>query len=227
MEQLRFNSQWKSFIRLCAQNANDGLVVDLNCGITICWTRSNLVFTNAFFLSCTVLDEADLRHRLEEIKAYVRKAEPIFPWVFCVEPELLSDDLYKRLREICLSVNLQHAGNFECMQTTTTSLLPPTRPLPEAQIKFAASQQDVYDAVLLNALAYHMDARSAENVVEHRAFGTDFDKQLCCLLLLDDKPVSTATTVILDDCLYVAFAATSSQHRKVCFILIIHILRIS
>ena len=227
MEQLRLNSQWKSFIRHCAQNAKNGLVVDLDCGITVCWTRSNLIFTNAFFLSCAVSDEADLRRRLEEIKAYVRKAEPTFPWVFCVEPELLSDDLYKRLREICLTANLEHSGNFECMQTTTTSLLPPVRPLPVAKIKFATSQQDVYDAVLLNAQAYHMDARSAENVVEHRAFVTEFDKQLCCLALLDDKPVSTATALILDDCLYVAFVATSLQHRKVCFTLIFRVPRIS
>ena len=223
MEQFLFNSQWKSFIRHSAQHAKHGIVAELDCGITVCWTKCNLIFTNAFFLSCAVSDEVDLRRRLEEIKAYVVKAQPAFPWVFCVEPELLSVDLYKRLQEIFSATNFAHAGNFRCMHTTTTSLLPPVRPLLDAKIKFATSEQDVYDAVLLNAQAYNMDSASAKNVVEHRAFVTDFNKQICCLVLVDDKPVSTATTLLLDDCLYVAFVATSAQHRKVCFMQVLSV----
>lgn len=215
MEQLPFHSQWRSFARCCAQHAKDGIVAELDCGITVYWTQSSLFLTNAFFLSFAVSDEADLRQRLEAIKEYVAKAKPTFPWVLFIEPELLPADLHERSQEICLGTGFAHEDDLKCMKTS--SLLPPVRPLPDAEIHFATSQQDVYDAMLLNMEAHDMDAAIAENVVDQRAFVTDFDNQLCCIVSIDGKPVSTATTLLLDECLYVAFVATSAQHRKVCF----------
>jgi hypothetical protein len=108
----------------------------------------------------------------------------------------------------------------------TASLLPPERPLPTVEIKFAASQQDVHDALLLNIQAYNMHASIAENMVEQRAFVTDFDKQLCCVVSVNGNTVATATTVLLDDCLYVALVATSAQHREVCFMITLYVLHI-
>jgi hypothetical protein len=170
---------------------------------------------NGFFLSTVVADEVDLRGRLEKIKAYVRKVQPTFPWVLFIEPEWLPPGVRERVQEICLTSEFTHASNVTCMQTTR--LLPPVRPLPVAEIKFTSSEQDVYDAALLNVQAYNIDTSVAENVVEHRAFVADFDKQLCCVVSVNDNPVATATTLLLDECLYVALVATSAQHRKVCF----------
>jgi hypothetical protein len=73
--------------------------------------------------------------------------------------------------------------------------------------------------MLLNVQVYKMDASIAENLVQQHAVVTDFDKQLCCVVSVDGKPLATATTVLLDECLYVALVATSAQHRKVCFTL--------
>ncbi len=141
--------------------------------------------------------------------------------MFIIEPELLPADLRKRSQEICLASEFTHAADFKCMQTT--SLPPPVRPLPATKINFAVSQQDVYDAMLLNIQAHNLDTSIAENVVEHRAFVTDFDMQLCCIVSVDGKPVSTATTLLLDGRLYVAFVATSAQHRQVCFMLALRV----
>ncbi|CAF0984924.1 unnamed protein product [Adineta steineri] len=102
----------------------------------------------------------------------------------------------------------------------TTSLLPPVRPLPTVEIKFTTSQQDAYDAALLNVEAHNLNASVAESMVEQRVLVADFEKQLCCTVLVNGKPVATATTLLLDECLYVAFVATSAPHRKVCVILI-------
>jgi len=224
MEQYSINSQWKSFIRHCAQHAKQGIVAELDCGVVAYWTQSTLIFTNGFFLSSAVSEELDLRRRLEEIKAHVTKVQPTFPWVFYIEPELLSADLRARSQDICLAAEFAHATDFKCMQTIR--LLPPVRPLPVAEINFAASQQNVYDAVLLNVQVYNMDASIAQNVMQHHAFVTDFDKQLCCVVSVDGKPLATATTVSLNECLYVALVATSAQHRKVCFMLTLRVLHI-
>ncbi len=60
-----------------------------------------------------------------------------------------------------------------------------------------------------------MDRSVVESVMENNAFITNFDKQLCCIVSIDGKPVATVTILLLDECLYVAFLATSAQHRKV------------
>jgi hypothetical protein len=224
MEQLSINSQVKSFTRYCAQYAKQGIVAELNCGAVVCWTQSTMIFLNGIFLSSAVTEEVDLRRRLEKIKTYVAKAQPTFPWMFYIEPELLPTDIRKRSREICLAAQFAHVIDVTCMQTR--SLLPPVRPLPAAEIRFAASQQDVYDALLLNAQAYNMDTSVVENVLENNAFITNFDKQLCCIVSVDGKPVATATTVLLEECWHVDLVATSAQHRRVCFMLTLCILQI-
>jgi hypothetical protein len=217
MEELSINSQWKPFLHHCAQHAKQGVIDTIDCGVDVCWTQCNWIFLNGFFLSFPVSEELDLRRRLEDIKTYLRKMQPTFPWMLFIETESIPLDMRERLQEICLATEFVYASKVKCMQTI--KLLPPVRPLPNVEVKFAASQRDVYDAFFLNFQAHNMDTSIAENVIEHRAFGTDFNKELCCIVLVNGKPVSTATTLLLDKCLYVALVATCAQHRKVCFIL--------
>ncbi|CAF4915887.1 unnamed protein product [Rotaria socialis] len=212
MEQVSINSQWKTFVRYCAQHAKQGIVAELDCGVTVCWTQSTMIFTNGFFFSSAVSEEADLRRRLEGIKAYVTKAQLTFPWIFFIEPELVAISLREQLRNICSEVDLVPFENIYCMQTT--SLLSPTRLLPTTEFKFAISQTDVYDAVLLNVQAYSMDESVAENVIEHHALITDFSKPRCCIVAVDGKSVSTSTIYLLDECLYAVLVATSPEHCK-------------
>ena len=222
---MSINSQGKSCIRYCAQHSKQGIVADLPCGVTVCWTQCSMMFTNVFFFSSPVADEADLRRRLEEIKTYVNTAQATFPWIFYIEPELLAANLRDQSQQICLAAEFHFAGSFKCMQAT--SLLPPLRPLSASDIKFAATQEDVYDALLLNTQAYNLDASFAEEMVENRTLVTDFDKQLCCIVSIDGKPVATATTVLLDECLYVVWVATAAQYRKVCLMLTFLVLYIN
>jgi hypothetical protein len=217
MDELSINLQWQWYIRHCAQHAKQGIVAELDCGVAVYWTQSNLSFTNGIFLSTAVVDELDLCRRFGEIKAYVRKVQPTFPWQLYIEPEWLPPGVRERVQEICLMAEFAHASDFLCMQTTR--LLPPVRSLPTAEIKFMTSPADVHDAVLLNVQAYNMDEAIAENAMEHRAYLADFDKQVCCVVSVKGEPIATATTQLLDECLYVALVATSAQHRKVCFIL--------
>jgi hypothetical protein len=219
MEALSINYQWRFFIHHCAQHAKEGIIDKIDCGVDVYWTKSNWMFFNELelFLSFAVSDELDLCRRLEDIKTYVKKIQPTFPWMLVIEVELIPLDVRERLQEICSAAEFVHVMKVKCMQTT--KLLPPVRPLPTVEVKFATSQQDVYDAVLLNLQAHNMDTSIAESVVEHRAFVTNFDKELCCIVSVNGKPVSTATTVLLDKCLYVALVATCAEHRKVCLTL--------
>jgi hypothetical protein len=225
MEQMSINSQWKSCVRYCAQHSKQGIVEDLPCDVIVCWTKCSMMFTNGFFLSSSVADEADLRRRLEGIKTYVKNAQPPFPWILYVESELLNADLRGQSQQICLAAEFNFGGYFKSMQATC--LLPPVRPLPVVDIKFADSQQDVYDALLLNTEAYNLDVSDAKSMVENRAVVTDFDKQLCCVVSVDGKPVATATTLLLGEYLYVAWVATSAPHRKVCSQLIFSVVYMS
>ncbi len=134
-----------------------------------------------------------------------------------IESELVPLDVRERLQEICLAAKSVHVSKVKCMQTA--KLIPPVRPLFTIEVKFATSQQDIYDAVLLNLQAHNVDTSIAKNVIEHCAFVNNFDKELCCIVSLNGKPVSTATTLLLDTCLYVALVATCAEHRKVCLTL--------
>jgi hypothetical protein len=164
-----------------------------------------------------VVDEVDLSRRLDEIIVYVNQMNLSLPWVLYIEPEWLPSDLRERIQVICSPVGFVFGSGNTCMQTT--ALLPPARPLPAVEIKFAASQYDVYDAILLNLEAHNMEISIAQDIVDNNAFISDFGKQICCLVLFDGKPVSTATTYLLDQCLYVAFVATIAQHRRVCIMI--------
>lgn len=177
MEELSINLLWQSFVCNRAQQAKRGILAELDCGVTVCWIQSGLPNMNGFFLSTLVADELDLRHRLEEIKLYVKKMQPTFRWVLFIQSEWLSPGVRERLREICLAYDFVHTSDIKRMQTKT--LLPPVRPLPDVEIKFATCPQDVYDIALLNVQAYNMDASLAENMVEHRVIVADFDKQHC------------------------------------------------
>ncbi|CAF3965181.1 unnamed protein product, partial [Adineta steineri] len=217
MEALSINLQWASAMRHCAQYAKQGIIAELGCDVAVYWTQCTLTFMNGIFLSTDVANELDLHQRWGKIQAYVRKVQPTFPWALYIEPERLPSGMRQRSQELCLAAGFTHVFDVKCMQTT--SLLPPVRPLPTVEIKFTASQQDAYDAALLNAEAYNLNASVAESMVEQRVLVADFDKQPCCTVLVNGKPVATATTLVLDECLYVAFVATSAPHRKVCIIL--------
>ena len=215
MDVSSINSQWQSFIHQCAQQAKQGIITELDCGVIMCWTQSIWSFTNAFFMSSVVVDELDLLHRLEKIHEYVKRAQLNYPWTVFLDVERLPNDVRERSKEICSKAGFAHSMDFTCMQAM--ELLPPVHPLPHVEIKFATSEQQIYDALLLNVEAYNGKPTVAASAVEHHVFITDFNKQFCCIVYVDNKPVSTAITFVLDKCLYVALVATAAQHRKVCF----------
>ncbi len=119
----------------------------------------------------------------------------------------------ERLQEICLAAEFVRVSKVKCMQTA--KLLPSVRPLPTVEVKFSTSQQDVYDAVLLHFQAQNMDISIAQSVMEHHAFINNFNKEFCCIVLVNGKPVSTDITVLLDKSLYVVPVVTCPHHRKV------------
>ena len=215
MEVSSINSQWESFIRQCAQRAKHGIITELDCDVIMYWTQIAWSFTNAFFMISAVTDEFDLLRRLDAIKEHVKKLQPTFPWVLFLDPERLPTDVRERSKELSLKAGFVHSMDFKGMQTT--ELLPPVHPLPIVEIKLARSHQDVYDAMLLNVEVYNRETSVAASAVEQHVFISDFHKQFCCTIYVDNIPVSTATTFLLDDCLYVALVATSKQYRRVGF----------
>ncbi len=160
-----------------------------------------------------VSDELDLCRRFEDIKTYVKKMQPTFPWVLSIEAKLIPLDVHERLQEICLAAEFVRVSKMKCIQTA--KLLPPVRQLPTVEVKFATSQQDVYDAVLLHLQTENMDISIAQSVMEHHAFINNFNKKFCCIVLVNGKPVSTDITVLLDKSLYVVLIVTCPHHRKV------------
>ena len=148
-------------------------------------------FTNAFFMSSRVTDEWDLLCRLLRINEHVKSVQPNFSWTLFLNPDRLSVDVRKRSKEICLKAGFTYTFDFKCMQAM--KLLAPVRSLPTAEIKFATSEQEIYEAMLLNVEAFNRD----------HVFITDRNKQFCCVVYVNDKPVSTARTFVLDECLYV------------------------
>ena len=214
MEMSSINLQWGSFLRYCAQYAKRGIVTELDCGVAVYWTQVLWAYTNAFFVSNTVTDESDLLRRLNAINNHVIRTRPSFPWVLFLDPERLPLAMRERSKEICFEAGFVRGMDLVSMQAM--DLLPPVHPLPTVEIKFATSEQDLYDAMLLIGEVYDKETSLAKDTIEQHVFISDFNQQFCCIIDVDNKPVSTATTFLLDECLYVTLVATSAQHRKVC-----------
>ena len=212
MESLSLNRQWNSFLRSCAENAKEGLIDKMECGVDVYCTQCNWRSLNGLFLSCGISDEIDLRNRLEEMKRYAKKMQLKFPWFLSIECELIPVEMRERLEEICLSAEFVRTVKVKCMHTR--ELLSRVRSLPNVQIKFASSPEGVYDAVFLNLQAYNRDTSIAKSVIEHHALITNFDKEFCCIVLVNEKVVSTAVTVLLHKYIYVPLVATCSRPSK-------------
>jgi hypothetical protein len=98
--------------------------------------------------------------------------QPTFPWVLSIKAKLIPLDVHQRMQEICLPAEFVRVSKVKCIQTA--KLLPPVQPLPTVEVKFATSQQDVYDAVLLHLQAQNMDISIAQSVMEYHAFINNF-----------------------------------------------------
>lgn len=199
---------WGEFLKYIAGQSTAGTIRDLG-GMEAAWVNSALIINNATYLTAPVADAVELRGRMEAAAADA--AAHGLPWAFYLyEPFAAGIDA----EAVAADVQMHMAMDIEVMLADVEELLEPVRPLPEVAFRRIAGREDAAIAMDINLRSYDMPAFMGESVLETNAYYSDPAREWGYLAYVGEVPVSTATVIELDGCLYVALVATDPGHRQ-------------
>lgn len=201
------NQQFTEMSAWYARRAPAGEIADLP-GLKVASSRSRISLLNALFLTSPVADAADLARRVETAVGYGDESGA--PWMLILCDAWLQSITAEETDRI-----LAGAGLKLQIRTTgmvTDALAAPLRPAPALEIRPIDDARGRIAASDLNCAAYAMplawghESFAREAIFNGGAFGF--------VGYVDGDPASTATTMIIDDRIYVALVATAEAHRK-------------
>lgn len=165
-------------------------------GITAVWANVNLPFYNHAVLSRPVSDANELRSRLEPLLAFA--AERSKAWLFTTCEAWMPDGA----QEVLLDAGLRPAVSLTGM--VTESVLP-TRSRLRRDIRPLRGTNGSVLIGELNCAAYGMPLEWATETGWASFFGDDV---FSFALYENDVPASTATVMVIENCLNVVCVAT-------------------
>lgn len=165
-------------------------------GITAVWANVNLPFYNHAVVSSPVKDANDLRSRLDPLLAFA--SERSKGWLLTTCDAWMPDGA----REVLLSAGLQSAVSLTGM---VTDAVLPTRSRMRHDIRPMHGTPGSVLIGELNCAAYGMPAEWATETGWASFFGDDV---FSFALYENEVPASTATVMVIEDCLNVVCVAT-------------------
>jgi ribosomal protein S18 acetylase RimI-like enzyme len=179
-------------------------------GLAITWPDIPFLFYNALFLTEQLTDSETLQNRVQEAAAYMRGYSNGGLFVVCL------DNLFGAAKESLPAI--LDKTNFVVPALPLTGMegdiLPMDAPGHPA-LRFervVAGTQTLQDLAQLNCVAYHLPVEMGRCVVdEHTFWGEDV---YGFVAYEANKPVSTTTAMVQEDCLYVLLVATASEARR-------------
>ena len=182
--------------------------IDQLDGVTAPWMNRVWPICNLSFLSAPVIDEADLKRRIETALAHAQTRQ--LGWIFFVSPDYLPETLRSTKDAVFGAYSL--AAGFTMTGMVTESLLPPRRALPELDMR-PVNDADTRRAVgEINCLGYHMPVEWGIEALDVARLW-DTPPAYGYVAYKDGQAVSCAKTVVLDQCLYVGLVATHPEHQ--------------
>lgn len=178
-------------------------------GVDVVWANVPLFFYNALFLANPVSDAPDLQARTARVIEYL-DSQP-HPGMFVVCQELLPPELELNAGDVLAAAGFAPAVVMTGM--AAQQLLPPVRPLPALEFRrVGVDQQTLIDLYDLNAQAYGLPVEMCRASTGpllgwgENAFGY--------VGYVQDQPVTSAATLIVDRRLYVALVATLKEAQR-------------
>jgi GNAT superfamily N-acetyltransferase len=177
-------------------------------GLAVSWPNTHFPFYNSLFLTERVTDAHVLQDRVQEAAAYMRARPYGGLLVLCLDN--LSVSVKENLDEILDRENFVQAIPMTGM---AGNILPMEEPV-RSELRFVRISDDPTIQVFgeLNCVSYGVPIETSLSLVkEHtlwqeHAFGF--------IAYERDKPVSTATAIVNDGCLYLFLVATSPDARR-------------
>jgi GNAT superfamily N-acetyltransferase len=189
--------------RLYAQVSRQGEVLDTE-GLSFANANQPWFFMNVATLCEAVVDGSDLQRRARQALTYF--AGRGNPWVLTASEDWLGTDAASLLSD----VGLVH--KLDLMGMATERVSPPSRPLPDVQLRPIDGEETKLALADLNADSYGVpkewgrQALGGAALWERAIFGR--------IAYVRGEPASGAFALPIDNALYIGWVATAKTHRR-------------
>ena len=198
----QFINAWNSFASVCLK----GEVLEAN-ELVITWSGTDNFFINAVFLTKPVRDEAELETKIKVACDYAKKRNQ--PWWMVVAEDSVPEFLNPQLDEVFAGQGLVPLLRMAGM--ATEQLLPTTHSskLNCVSVNNLEMRRAVAD---INAISSNLPPAPFREILEldrfwqQTVFGT--------LGFVENQPVSTAITFLINDEFYLGLVATLPDYRN-------------
>lgn len=193
--------------RTLAEGRPGAEVVELD-GVSIASLGVAFQMFNAAFLSEPVETQRELEDRLRSAAGYFDSRG--LAWAFWICEDWLAAAIRRRVSRACQTYGLRLSAEMPGM--AASSLRPPTRTLPEMEVRPIQPGTTLNDFRALGSTCFHVPIAwfsevFDERVAEHGAFR-------CWVGYREGAPVATAASVLSEKVLGIYNVATAPEHRK-------------
>jgi GNAT superfamily N-acetyltransferase len=177
-------------------------------GLTITWPNIPFPFYNALFLTEQLSDRETLQRRVQEAADYMRIRSNGGLFVVCL------DNLHGAAKESLLTM-LDRTSFVQIPLTGMAGDILPMEAPGHPALRFEpvlAGAPTLQDLAQLNCVAYDLPIEASRCLVDEHTF---WHKLAYGFVAYEgDKPVSTATAIINEDCLFLLLVATAPEARR-------------
>jgi GNAT superfamily N-acetyltransferase len=177
-------------------------------GLAISWPNTSFPFYNSLFLTEQLADASVLQDRVEEAAAYMRARSYGGLFVLCL------DNLSGSAKESSSSI-LAQAKFVQTIPMTGMAgdILPMESPgHPALRFVRILNNSAIQAFAELNCVSYNVPVETSVSLVKEHTF---WHKHAYGFVAFEsDKPVSTATAIVNDGCLFLFLVATKPDARR-------------
>ncbi len=177
-------------------------------GLAISWPNTAFPFYNSLFLSEPLTDADVLQKRVEEAAAYMRARS--YGGLFLVCPDNLGGSAKEDLAPILARARLAQAIPMTGM---TGDILPMESPgHPDLRFIRISDDSTIQAFAELNCVSYGVPIETSLSLVKEHTLW--HEHAYGYVAYKGDKPVSTATAIVNEGCLFLFLVATAPDARR-------------
>ena len=178
-------------------------------GLAITWPDIPFLFYNALFLTEQLTDRETLQGRVQEAAGYMRARSNGGLFVVCLDN--LHGAAEESLPAIVDQTNFVQAMPLTGMAADILPMEAPGHPALRFE-RVLAGSPTLQDLAQLNCVAYDLPVETSRCIVDEPTF---WREDVYGFVAYEaNKPVSTTTAIIHEDCLYLLLVATAPEARR-------------
>jgi GNAT superfamily N-acetyltransferase len=177
-------------------------------GLAISWPNTAFALYNALFLTEQLMDVNVLKDRVQQAAAYLRARSHGGLFLVCLDN--LSGAAKEELPAILADAKLVQAMPATGMASDILPLAAPAH--PNLRFERVLDDQTIEDFALLNCISYDIPIGTRYSLTKEHTLWRNHAYGF--VAYEGDKPVSTATAIISEDCLFLFAVATLPEARR-------------